>query len=69
MSIYGKFINVILTFMIPFAFTAFIPASWFLGKNTFTYGVVATLLCAVIFFSGAYKIWNIGLKQYESAGN
>ncbi len=69
MSIYGKFINVILTFIIPFAFTAFIPASWFLGKSTFLYGVVLTMLCAVIFFTGAYKIWDTGLKQYESAGN
>ncbi len=69
MTIYGKAINIILTLIIPFAFTAFIPASWFLGKNTFMYGVIGTFLCAILFFTGAYMLWNQGLKKYESAGN
>jgi ABC-2 type transport system permease protein len=69
MTIYSKLINTILTFVIPFAFTAFIPASWFLGRNTFLYGVLATVLCAIIFFAGGYALWKTGLRQYESAGN
>ncbi|MCX7774280.1 MAG: ABC transporter permease, partial [Clostridia bacterium] len=69
MTIYNKFINVVLTFVVPFAFTAFIPASWFLGKETFFYGVIATVICAIVFFTIGYSVWNVGIKKYESAGN
>ncbi len=69
MTIYSKFINIFLTFIIPFAFTAFIPASWLLGKESFTYGVLATIGMALVFSVGAYALWNTGLKKYESAGN
>ena len=69
MTIYNKFINVFLTFIIPFAFTAFIPASWFLGREIFAYGVIATIAISILFFIGAYSLWNTGIKKYESAGN
>ena len=68
-SIYGKGIQVILSYIIPFAFTAFIPASYFLDKETFVYGVVATCIVSAIAFFIAYKTWCLGLKAYESAGN
>lgn len=69
MSIYNKIINVFLTFIIPFAFTAFIPASYIMGKDSFAYGVLATCGIAAVFFTGGYALWNAGLKKYESAGN
>lgn len=69
MTIYNKVINIFLTFIIPFAFTAFIPASWLLGRESFAYGVLATCGVAAVFFAGGYALWNAGLKSYESAGN
>lgn len=68
-SIYGKGIQIILSFIIPFAFTAFIPASYFLDKGTITYCVLGTIIVAIISFLIAYKTWNLGIKSYESAGN
>lgn len=69
MSIYSKGVQYLLNFIIPFAFTAFIPASFFLGKETFTYGVLGTCIVAIISLAIAYFTWLQGLKAYESSGN
>ena len=69
MSIYSKGVQYLLNFIIPFAFTAFIPASFFLGKGNFTSGVLGTCIIAIIAFVIAYGTWLKGMKAYESSGN
>lgn len=68
-SIYSKGIQIFLSFIIPFSFTAFIPAAYFLNKATLFYSVIGTVLAAIITSTIAYKTWLAGIKVYESAGN
>lgn len=68
-SIYGKGIQIILSYIIPFAFTAFIPASYFLDKESFIYAIGGTCIVAVLVGIISYSVWKIGMKSYESAGN
>ncbi len=68
-NIYSKGIQAVTTFIIPFAFTAFIPASYFLKKSSVYWGVFGTVVVAIVSFIIAYSTWCIGVKNYESAGN
>jgi ABC-2 type transport system permease protein len=72
-SIYGKFLQVILTFIIPFAFVNYYPAYFLLDKNTdvlfhpiFQYG---TPVVGIVLFLIAYRFWKIGINRYESTGS
>lgn len=69
MGIYPKAISGILTFIIPFAFTGYFPGAYFLGKVSFFYGIILTLLISVISIFIAYCIWLKGMKRYESSGS
>ncbi|MGL5541029.1 MAG: ABC transporter permease [Erysipelotrichaceae bacterium] len=68
-TIYPDAMKFILTFLIPFAFTGYFPAAYFLGKGSFFYGVVLTGILAVVFLFLAYQVWLKGMKAYESAGS
>ena len=67
-EIYHKGIQFVITWVIPFAFVAYLPASFFLGKTGA--GVIAIeCVIALLFWGIAYGTFNYGLKFYESAGN
>ena len=68
-TIYPTWIGGILTFIIPFAFTGYYPAAYILGKGSFSTGIVMTFLASVISIFIAYRVWLIGMKQYESTGS
>lgn len=68
-SIYSTVIKFILTFIVPFAFTAYYPAAYFLNKEKLFIGVGGTVISAVISFAIAYFVWCKGINAYESAGN
>lgn len=68
-EIYSKFVRIIITIIIPFAFTAFIPASYFTGKTSLLFALFGTVGAAIISFAVAYSVWLRGIKNYESAGN
>jgi len=68
-SIYSKFVQGVITIIIPFAFTAFIPASYFTGKTSLALALGGTVSVAIVSFSIAYAFWLYGIKSYESAGN
>lgn len=69
LSIYSRWIRIILTFIIPFAFTAFFPAGYFVGKISLGIAAGGTALAAVISFTVAYITWSLGIRAYESAGS
>lgn len=68
LSIYKKFISMILTWVIPYAFASFYPASFFLDKGYTTISwlspVVAIVLCLI-----AKQVWNFGIRSYSSTGS
>ncbi len=74
-EIYAKVIQFIITWIIPFAFVAYLPASYFLGVGGFfgsgsNIGVIGIeVLIAIIFWVVAYATFQKGISIYESAGN
>jgi ABC-2 type transport system permease protein len=72
-SIYGTVIQVILTFIIPYAFINFYPAQYFLGGKggTLFHPILQYLTPAVGLFLStlAYKFWQTGINHYESTGS
>ena len=67
-DIYAKGIRFVITWVIPFAFVAYLPASCFLGVSG---GAVIAVECliALVFWLAAYSLFCAGLRRYESAGN
>ena len=72
-SIYGKFIQVFLTFIIPFGFINFYPSKYLLDRSgdalfhpILQYG---TPVVGIVLFLLAYKFWTIGVNKYESTGS
>ena len=68
-TIYNSFVRNIVTYILPFAFTAYYPASYILRGNNplFCFGVgtvVATVLLTL-----SVLLWNKGISAYESAGS
>lgn len=72
-TIYHKAIQVILTFIVPYAFINFFPAQYFLNKNDFSiFHPVCQFLspiAAILSFSAAYFLWKIGINNYKSSGS
>lgn len=67
-EIYHRGIQFIITWVIPFAFVAYLPAGFFLGKVTMAVIGIECLI-ALVFWCIAYSIFTYGIKCYESAGN
>ena len=72
-SIYSKAIQILLTFVIPFAFINFFPAQYFLEKNDFTIFPPVfqflTPVVGIILFIISYKFWQFGVNHYQSTGS
>ena len=68
-TIYNKAIRTIITYVIPFAFTAYYPASYFLTGENGLFCVGGTVIAGSVLFAVALFVWNRGLKAYESAGS
>ena len=72
-SIYHKAIQILLTFVIPYAFISFYPLQYLLGKDDFLmfHPVVQFLTPAVGILLAflAYRFWLFGLKHYNSSGS
>jgi ABC-2 type transport system permease protein len=72
-SIFPRFVQVLLTVLIPFAFVSFYPAQYFLGKNDFLmfHPILQylTLFIGIMTVGLAGLIWLYGVRRYESSGN
>lgn len=70
-EIYAKSLRFVITWVIPFAFVAYLPAGYFLGAGSGNHMGVIALECAiaVIFWLIAYGVFQKGIRIYESAGN
>ena len=66
-SIYNKFIQIILTYILPFAFVAYYPTMCYLGLNT--YMIYLSPIVAILLWIIAVKLWNLALNKYRSTGN
>ncbi len=72
-SIYPKFIQKMLMFVVPFSFVNYFPSQFFLHKpdmSQFWIGYIyMTPVIGVIMFSFVYLVWKVSLKRYSSVGN
>lgn len=69
-EIYAKGVRFVITWIIPFAFVAYLPASSFLKPDISPVPIIgAECLIAVVLFAIAYTMFTIGTRVYESAGN
>jgi ABC-2 type transport system permease protein len=68
-TIFSKTIQFVLSWIIPFSFIAFYPATFFFRDKgmgmMFIYTPVVALVCGAV----ALFFWNIGTKAYSSTGN
>ena len=71
LSIYGFFIQTLLTFGIPFAFINYYPSAVILSKEEGIFPVWLGFLApfvALVCFALALRMWGYGVKRYQSAG-
>jgi ABC-2 type transport system permease protein len=68
-TIYSLPIRIFLTFVLPFAWVAFIPATWFLGSDEFSRLALLTPLVGLVVFGGSVLIWQRGVRNYASTGS
>jgi len=68
-TIYNMLVKTIITYMIPFAFTAFYPAAWILTGEAALFSLGGTVLAGTALIVLGRLLWNRGLRAYESAGS
>jgi len=68
-EIYSKPIQIILMTVLPFAFVAYIPSTFFLVNANVWKTIGAECAIAILFWMVAYGLFKKGLTRYESAGN
>lgn len=68
-TIFGAPVRFFLTFILPFAWVAFYPATWFLGSPGFSRWALLTPLVGLLVFGGAVLVWRAGVRNYSSTGS
>jgi ABC-2 type transport system permease protein len=68
-TIYNPVIQFVLSWLIPFAFASFYPASHFLRREEFTAFFYLVPLVALVFFTMACTVWRMGVRHYNSTGS
>ena len=73
-SIYTRGIRVILTFVLPFAFMNYFPATFLLHKQDGALSLspqigLLTPLVGVVWFGLGYAFWRAGLNRYQGTGS
>lgn len=68
-TIYSKPIRFIITYIIPYGFTAYYPSTYFLRGNSPLFALGAGAIAAAILLTVSITVWNRGLSAYESAGS
>jgi ABC-2 type transport system permease protein len=69
LSIYSWPVRLLLTFILPFAWVAYYPATWFIGSGDFELVAALTPLVGLLVFGGALLIWRRGVRNYTSTGS
>lgn len=68
MSVYGKRILQLTTFVIPYALVQYYPFLYLIGQRTSVFFVVVPLL-ACWFMVPAWLFWRFGVRHYQSSGS
>jgi ABC-2 type transport system permease protein len=68
LTIYGRGLRAVLTWLIPYGFASFYPASHLLGREVGMLAWLAPVVAAVLLLI-AYRAWTFGLAHYSSTGS
>ena len=68
-TIYNNIVRNIITYIIPFAFTAFYPAYYILSGENPLFNICMTVLIAIVMMVVGVIVLNRGIRSYESAGS
>lgn len=68
-EIYAKAVRFLITWIIPFAFVAYLPASYFLKSAASPWIIAIECGIGILFWGIAYIVFEHGTHVYESAGN
>ena len=68
-TIYNNFVKAVITYIIPFAFTAFFPANYILTGENPLFNIGMTFVIALAIMVIGVFVWNKGIKANESAGS
>jgi ABC-2 type transport system permease protein len=68
LSIYPRVIRFLLTWVVPYGFASFYPASFLLGRDLGPVVWLSPLVAAVLLVIG-YRLWLVGLRRYEGTGS
>jgi ABC-2 type transport system permease protein len=67
-SVYKRWLRLVLTYVVPIAFLTTFPASTLLGKLS-PWFVIGSLLIALILFYASSRFWNYAVRFYSSASS
>ncbi|PTX60711.1 ABC-2 type transport system permease protein [Melghirimyces profundicolus] len=68
-NVYNRVIQLVLTWVIPFAFVGFYPASFLLDKERWMTFALLTPLVGAVWLMLGVAVWNRGIRNYRGAGN
>jgi len=68
LTIYPRAIGILLTWLIPYGFASFYPASYLLGHHMGWLAWLAPFVATVLVVIG-YRVWKIGLRHYSGTGS
>ena len=68
LTIYPKAISILLTWVIPYGFASFYPASYILNRDVGSLVWIGPLIAAALMFVG-YRLWQFGLQHYSGTGS
>ena len=69
LTIYNPVIQFVLSWLIPFAFASFYPASRFLRRGEFSLFFYLVPVIAAIFLTLSMVVWRLGIRRYDSTGS
>jgi ABC-2 type transport system permease protein len=68
LTIYPRAINVLLTWLIPYGFASFYPATFLLGRDASLVVFAGPLVAGALLVFG-YRFWLFGLRHYAGTGS
>ncbi len=68
-TIYSRWVQNIITYIIPFALTSYFPALFILKGENPLFNLGMPVLASLVLMTAGILVWNKGLKAYESAGS
>ena len=69
LDVFAPWLQRVLVFVVPFAFTAFLPATWYLGREEWQWFALAQPVVGALIMGVGYGLWMQGLKSYRSPGS